>query len=135
MSDESPDRKLGPLRALREEETALITKLVTGTSFEHEVLGRIADARVQDMPDGGMGGIKFSKRAEKQRFGTQIAEGAFQDADGVPVSVTLNLDEGGDLFELDVFKADSSPLIRYPNSDDLRIIKRHGKLRYAPSQS
>lgn len=127
MSDASPDHKLGRLRSLREEEAALIMKLVAGTQFEDAVLPRISGARVQDMPDGGMGSIKFHKRSEEQRLGKAIAEGAFRDADGVPVSVTLNLDDGGDLFELDVFKADFSPLVRYPDLDDIEVITRHGK--------
>jgi hypothetical protein len=132
MSDASPDDKLGRLRSLREEEAVLIAKLVAGTPFEGSLLPQISGARVRDMPDGGMGSIKFHKRSEKQRFGKAIAEGAFRDADGVPVSVTLNLDDSGDLFELDMFKADFSPLVRYPDLDDVEIIKRHGKVGYAP---
>jgi len=39
----------------------------------------------------------------------------------VPVSVGLYLDQFGDLFELDVWKVDSSPLIRYPHPDDFEV--------------
>jgi hypothetical protein len=49
----------------------------------------------------------------------------------MPVSVTLSLDKKGQLFELDVFKADGSPLISYPELDDFEIVKRHGKLGWA----
>ena len=58
------------------------------------------------------------------RSAEQIAEAAFQDANGVPVSITLSVDTIGDLFEMDVFKADFSPLIRYPDLADLAIIER-----------
>jgi hypothetical protein len=51
------------LRALRDEEAARITKLVAGTPFENAVLARISHARVQELPDGGMGSVKFYKRA------------------------------------------------------------------------
>jgi len=135
MSDASPDLKLGPLRPLRKEEKALITKLVTGTPFEAEILPLISGVRVRDMPDGGMGSIKFRQRPKKPGLGKAIAEGAFRDADGVPVSVTLNLDGDGELLDLDVFKADFSPLVRYPDPDDIKVIKRHGELGYATQKS
>src|SRR6266403_4933591 len=126
MSDASPDHRLGPPRPLREEEIAVIKKLASGTSFESEVFRQLGDAPVQDMPDGGMGSIRFCK-PDKRRFGKEIAEGLFKDADGVPVSVTLNLDQHGDLFELDVWKVDNSPLVRYPDLKDFKVIKGHSK--------
>jgi hypothetical protein len=121
---------LGPLRSLSDAEHSLIAKLVKNTAHEHKVLEQLCNALVQDMPDGGMGSIKF--QAEKTAYGKQIAEGAFRDADGVLVSVTLMLDHAGHLFELDVFKADGSPLVRYPDLDDFEIVERHGKLGFPP---
>ena len=53
--------------------------------------------------------------ATNAKFGKQIAEGAFKKhADGVPVSVTLNVDSLGRLFELDLFKADGTALDQVP---------------------
>ena len=137
MLEASPHRNLGPLRHLREEERALITKIVRETPFENAVMQRIDDMLVQDMPDGGMGSIKFYSGIprDESKYGKQIAEGAFQDTDGVPVSATLSLDKSGDLFELDMFKADGSPLIRYPKLENFKVIHRRGKLGYAPQQS
>jgi hypothetical protein len=133
MSDVSLHRKLGASRRLREAERSIICKMLKGTSFEKEIVPIVAEARVRDMADGGMGSIRFHKKTGlAAAFGEQIAEGAFQDADGVPVSVTLTLDKAGNLFELDVFKADGSPLVRYPDANDFKVIKRHGKLGYAP---
>ena len=43
----------------------------------------------------------------------------FNDADGVPVSAALNLDQDHHLFELDVWKVDFSPLQRWPTAQDL----------------
>ena len=137
MSEASPDRKLGPLRHLCEEELAIVRKMISATPLQQELDRQISDALVQDMPDGGIGSIKFYSgrpRAESE-YGKLIAEAAFQDGDGVPVSATLSLDKSGYVFELDMFKADGSPLMRYPNLDDFKIIKRHGKLGYAPQQS
>ncbi len=83
------------------------------------------------MPDGGMGSVRFVQEPPEQRiFGEQIAEGLFHDADGVPVSVALNIDQFDDLFELDLWKVDFSPLIRYPDADEVEIIERHGKLGF-----
>jgi len=125
MSNASPARELGPPRPLREKELALVKKLLAGTVKETRNHPRLDETRVQDMPDGGMGSIRFMQElAEKRMFGEEIAEGLFHDTDGVPVSVTLNVDQFDDLFELDLWKVDFSPLIRYPDLDDLAIIER-----------
>ncbi len=125
---------LGPARELRGDERAIIEKLVKNTEHESKVLADLTRFPVQDMPDGGMGSIKFrTRRSTEAVYGREIAEGSFRDADGVPVSVTLNLDDGGELFELDVFKADGSPLIRYPELCELKIIERYVKRGFPPS--
>lgn len=125
---------LGPPRELRDDERAIIEKLVENTPYEDTVVAELARLPVQDMPDGGMGSLKFrTRRLGKAVYGKEIAEGAFQDADGMPVSVTLSLDDGGELFEFDVFKADGSPLKRYPDAGELKIIARRGNLGYPPS--
>src|SRR5260221_20846 len=137
MSDASPAPKLGPPRPLRDKEVALIKKLLSETAFSGKV-SLLSETLVRDMPDGGMGSIQFyqgSSISDKRRFGKQIAEGAFRDVDGVPVSVTLNLDERGELFELDVFKGDFTPLVSYPDLEDFEIVERHGKLGFAPQKS
>jgi hypothetical protein len=137
MSDVSPAREFGPLRPLREEELALIRKLLSRTALADKALAQLSTDLVRDMPDGGMGSIQFHKAStppNTRKFGKQVAEGAFKDSDGVPVSVTLNLDEQGELYELDLFKGDFSPLISYPDIEDFEIIERHGALGFPPRQ-
>jgi len=126
MSEVSSDHKLGPLRDLRDDELAVIKKMISGTAVEAQFYKQIAKMQVQDIPDGGMGSIKFYNGRPRSalEYGDDIAEAAFQDGDGVPVSITLSVDRAGELFELDVFKADGSPLVRYPDIDDLSMIKR-----------
>jgi hypothetical protein len=126
MSEVSLDRKLGPLRDLRDDERAVIRKLLSRSGLEEDFEKQLARMKVQTMPDGGMGSLQFYNGRPRSPldYGEQIAEAAFQDADGVPVSVTLNVDQEGELFELDVFKANGSPLVRYPDLDDLAIIER-----------
>jgi hypothetical protein len=117
---------------MSEAERALVTKMIKSTPYEGKLMRQLDRVLVQDMPDGGMGSIKFHKESSREpEYGEQIAEGAFRDRDGMPVSVTLSLDDSGHLFELDVFKADGSPLISYPELDEFEIIERHGKLGWS----
>lgn len=73
---------------------------------------------VRPMDDGGMGGlIIYYKNAPDihRQFGEQIAEFHFTDKDGVEIIVSLNTDNNGNLFELDVWKTDFSRLIELPD--------------------
>ena len=79
----------------------------------------LAQILVVPMADGGMGSHSLYENGEittDRRFGSSIAEIEFLDIDSVPVSAALFLDERGKLFELDVFKADFSPLRSIPIS-------------------
>lgn len=49
-----------------------------------------------------------------REFGEQISEYTFRDKDRVEVIASLNTDDKGNLFELDIFKADFSNLIEFP---------------------
>jgi hypothetical protein len=63
----------------------------------------------------GLGSAYFpqpGKDAHSRRFGRRMAELQFDDADGVPVIASLNVDEDGDLYEMDIRKTDFKPVIR-----------------------
>lgn len=70
---------------------------------------------VKQMDDGGMGSFLIFQdnrsSKESRKFGRQASEYQFDDEDGVPILVSLNLDEKGDLFEVDVWKTDYSAVI------------------------
>ncbi len=68
-----------------------------------------------------MGSVRFARREGSRSFGAEIARAEYTDDDGVLVSITVNVDENGDLFEIDFWKADFSPLRRYPRPDDLIV--------------
>ena len=102
-------------RKLRPAERAVITALAP--SFT----ACLDDALVVEMRDGGMGSIKFLNGGHR-RF-RPIAETEYVDDDGVLVSIELNVDEKDELFELDFWKVDFSPLRRYPNPEDLKSMK------------
>src|SRR4051794_21946109 len=108
MSEVSLDRKFGLSRDLRDDELAVIRKMISRSGLEEEFEEQLARMKVQNMPDGGMGSLAFYNGRPRflLEYGGEIAEAAFCDADSGPVSVTLNLDKNGELFELDVFKAD-----------------------------
>jgi hypothetical protein len=111
-----------PRRHLWEGERALLEKMVRGTSFEGQILHNIDDLLVEEMNDGGMGSLRFdSDQLGKRLFGRQLSEATFVDEDGVVVSATLNLDQDGQLFELDLWKVDNSRLHRYPVPGDVNV--------------
>jgi hypothetical protein len=77
---------------------------------------------VQPMNDGRMGSLVIctnDKKEQDQRFGEQISEYHFTDKDGIDVIVSLNVDNNGNLFELDIWKTDFTPLIEFPKVIDI----------------
>jgi hypothetical protein len=107
-------------RALRAEERALIRSLLSGVFEPGAAENLLETSRVEDMDDGGMGGIRFVE-PEPRSFGRTLAEAEYLDDDGVLVSIALNADGMGKLFELDFWKVDFSPLRRYPKPSELSI--------------
>lgn len=102
-----------PLRHLRADETRLLTKLLSDAG-NVELAARLGAALVVEMDDGGMGSLKFVSNRATRKFGRQVSELQFTDVDGIPVSAALNVDDEGELFELDIFKADFSRLKSLP---------------------
>jgi len=118
MSDESQFAKPELGRPLRPEEAALIRALLARI-YPAEALERaLRDSHVTDMQDGGMGSIRFLG-SDHRSLGMAVVEGQYLDSDGVLVSIAVNADKQGQLFELDFWKVDFSPLKRYPNPSDV----------------
>jgi hypothetical protein len=119
MNEASHERR----RRLRPEEIALIAKLLKTDSTKSAFRAVCSDYHVQEMSDGGMGSVRFLAPFDaNRRFGDEIAKAEYVDQDGVMVSITINADQHGDLYELDFWKTNFSPLIRYPEPSHLRII-------------
>ena len=73
--------------------------------------------RVRTMDDGGMGSLKLASEEAFQSdrpIGRRVAELQFADADGVSVLASLNVDQNGQLLELDIWKTDFTPLVQLP---------------------
>jgi hypothetical protein len=70
---------------------------------------------VRSLEDGGMGSFLILENPklfeETRKFGAQISEFQYIDDDNVPVLVSLNVDSNGGLFEVDIWKADYSPVL------------------------
>ena len=79
---------------------------------------------VEPMPDGGMGSLRIiSNSMAEQRLRESVAECWFKDIDGVPVVASLNLDQNGQPFEVDVWKIDYSELQRWPQIDEISDVQ------------
>ncbi|MNL27470.1 hypothetical protein D3C87_1490620 [compost metagenome] len=61
-----------------------------------------------------MGGLRFVSGKGDRRLGRDLAKITFLDEDGIEVSATVSLDNYGELYELDIWKTDFSPLKGLP---------------------
>jgi hypothetical protein len=118
MSDASQFTNSG--RSLRQEEQELIRSLLSGVLTEETLENTLSASRVVDMQDGGMGSIRFVQ-PEPRRFGKAIVEAQYVDSDEILVSIAVNVDQNGELFEMDFWKVDFSPLKRYPKPANLVV--------------
>jgi hypothetical protein len=102
------------VRKPTDDELRLLAALVSQVEppMSRDVLGRLS---VTPLDDGGMGSLRLFPGGDchdSAVFGRSVAECQFADADGVSVIATLNLDQQGHLFELDLWKVDFSPIGR-----------------------
>jgi hypothetical protein len=73
---------------------------------------------VRPMDDGGIGSSYLFPKGEiteDRVLDQQVSEIQFTDQDGIEVIASLNIDNKGDLFELDIWKTDFNRLITIPN--------------------
>lgn len=104
-----------PIRKINNTEKAILEYLV---KLGSELLQLPNDWNqnlfVQQLDDGGMGSFLIFQDAShggvKRKFGKQISEFEILDADGVPVLISLYVDQQNNLLEVDVWKVDYSPV-------------------------
>lgn len=116
MSVESLRHDQNESRLLRENEKALLVALLSNRADFSCLEREIAVGRVFDMSDEGMGSVRFVA-CDDRIFGATAVEAAYFDVDGVLVSIAVNLDDQGGLYELDIWKTDFSPLKKYPTPE------------------
>jgi len=109
-------------RKLSEQEAKLLEALASKASINLPVDWQ-ETIMVSSMDDGKMGSLYLFPKGiigYSRLFGRQASDCCFIDKDGIKVIASLNLDNNGDLFELDIWKTDYSPLIYIPdNFDDI----------------
>lgn len=113
MSAELSSRNNVSKRSLTADEKRLVQALLDeagGLDLSPDWVDMI---EVEPMGDGGMGSLHFLS-SPARKMTRQVAELRFRDSDGVSVIASLNVDEAGVPFELDVWKVDFSPLTKIP---------------------
>lgn len=110
----------GDIRNLTFKEQELVFFLLKESEFVENI--DVNCLKVMEMNDGGMGSLYFvseTKLRTERRFGRILVEKTFEDTDGMGMSISLFLDTEGELFELDIWKFDFSPLNEIPSCNDL----------------
>lgn len=104
------------MRAPYPYEITLLNKLLCASGMALDLQG----LKVEPISDGGMGSFEIVTEPSAIRlFGHSTAECHFIDSDCVPVLVTLNVDPFGKPYEVDIWKVDFQPVIRWPKENEL----------------
>ena len=112
---ESPSSSFGQTRSLTDREKVLLRRLFQQLENVGEWIDRLDSLEVREMPDGGMGSLYFvstAKNPHECRLGQRVAELQFNDADGVTILASLNVDTEGELYELDIWRTDFRRVIQ-----------------------
>jgi len=105
------------MRLITSSEYAFLCRVARAAGKSLHDVGLSAGTMVEPMTDGEMGSVRFAApvcEGSQRRLGEVFAVGAFTDRDGMPVSFSVNLDDCGSLFELDIWRVDFKPLQSLP---------------------
>jgi hypothetical protein len=111
-------------RSMSEDESRRLAALLRLKPETAHFIAQLEGLAVQEMDDGGMGSLLLIPKGMEhanRMLGRQTVAGEFVDSDGVLVSVTINTDRDDKLYELDVWKVDFSPLLRWPEPNSIRL--------------
>jgi hypothetical protein len=100
------------LRPIRPEERTLIEHLLS------LVKGGQRYKIPEEVENLGETGVQLSSRGE---HANDLVEADYKDTDGRDVLITLTTNQHDELYELDIWKTDFSPLQRYPMPDKVRL--------------
>lgn len=107
-------------RNITQQEETLIKQLLTLLNDDRAASPGVNV--VVDLNDGNMGSIRF-KRTENRKYGRDLIQVQYTDSDSQFVYITLTEDDQGDLYELEFWKVDFKPLIKYPKLAELLVVK------------
>jgi hypothetical protein len=103
-------------RKLRPEEVLLITWMIKDTDEGDYITSTLQSLIVEEMNDGGMGSLKvITANVDTRVFSRELASADLLDSDQMPLFISVLLDDVGNFFELDIFKADFSRLKKFPS--------------------
>lgn len=97
-------------RRLRRIEVQLIESMLARTTHD-DLIAELASAEVIEFEEGQPGCLRFIGSLMYPKTPEVVAERTFVDTDGVPVSISISVDEAGRLLEFDIFKNDFSPVV------------------------
>jgi hypothetical protein len=101
-------------REIRQEEKDLITHLIKqlpANSSQYHI-----PLIVIELQDGGMGSIQLTDKGRHQK---DLIQMQYVDTDGQKVIITLTENQAGELFDLDLWKVDFTPLKQFPTVEKL----------------
>lgn len=99
-------------RHLTKQEESILEELISKSNMNLSFNWK-EDLLVSNLVDGGMGSLSLHPPGvvgKEREFGSQVSDCQFKDTDGVTVIASLYLDREGNVYELDVWKTDFSPL-------------------------
>ncbi|MGF6711773.1 hypothetical protein QFZ41_002737 [Luteibacter sp. W1I16] len=101
------------MRELTPAERSLLRHLMERGGLRQPDERWLAEVKVDDLDDGGMGSYVIVEPANQGR-GHLSSEVEFDDSDGVKVLASLYVDANGHPCEVDLWKVDFSPLVTLP---------------------
>lgn len=105
------------IRLLTKSEINLISWIIKDSLEAKNIIPQLTKLLVEEMDDGGMGSLRVV--SDKNRlYSRDIGEVELTDIDGVYLLISVNVDTEDNFFELDIWKADNSPLKRFPEVPD-----------------
>ncbi|EMO89541.1 DUF6984 family protein [Leptospira noguchii] len=112
-------------RTLKPEEKDFLLAIISEDDPESIGPGQLDSILVQELSDGHMGSIRFIQSVCKntnRQFSRKWKEVQFYDDDGVLVLASILLDKNGCAFELEIWKTNFNPLIRFPKKEEISIV-------------
>lgn len=112
-------------RTLKAEEKDFLLAIIGEDDPKSIGLGQLDLIFVQELSDGHMGSIRLIQSVFKntnRQFDRKWKEVQFYDDDGVLVLTSILLDKNSCAFELEIWKTDFNPLIRFPKKEEISIV-------------
>jgi len=99
-------------RALSGSEIELLEFILSDKKYE-QLLDGARNLWVTELVDGNMGSIRFVSPLN-ERQATCLEKAECRDAEGSNINVAINADQTGELFEIDIWKYDFTPVSEFP---------------------